>query len=57
VPQQNLEGRREEDPLVSQEFEHVMAVPNGENAWLLRLETFLMSRESQVSRMLAEASS
>jgi hypothetical protein len=57
VPQQNLEGRREEGPLVSQEFEHVMAVPNGENAWLLRLETFLMSRESQVSRMLAEASS
>ena len=57
IPHQKLNGRSEEGPLVSQEFEHVMAVPNGENAWLLRLETFLMSRESEVLRMLHEASS
>jgi ABC-type amino acid transport substrate-binding protein len=57
VPQQKLEGRLEQSPLVSQEFEHVMAVPNGENAWLLRLETFLMSRKNRVSGMLDEAPS
>lgn len=60
VPQQKLEemkGGLDQEPLVSEEFEHVMAVPNGENAWLLRLETFLMSRESRIARMLDEASS
>jgi hypothetical protein len=57
IPHQKRDGRSEEGPLVSQEFEHVMADPNGENAWLLRLETFLMSRESEVLRMLHEASS
>lgn len=57
VPQHKLKGRSEEGPLVSQEFEQVMAVPSGENAWLVRLERFLMSRESQVSRMLGEAPS
>lgn len=59
VPQQKLEelkGQLGEGPLVSEEFEHVMAVPNGENAWLLRLETFLMSRKGRVLRMLDEAS-
>jgi hypothetical protein len=57
VPHQKLKGQLEQSPLVSQNFEHVMAVPNGENAWLLRLETFLMSRKHRVSEMLDEASS
>ena len=54
VPQHNPKGQA---PLISQTFEHVMAVPNGENAWLLRLETFLVSRKARVSAMLDEASS
>ena len=57
VPQQKLKDQPEQAPLVSQNFEHVMEVPNGENVWLLRLETFLMSRKHRVSGMLDEAPS
>jgi polar amino acid transport system substrate-binding protein len=35
--------------------EHVMAVPLGENAWLVRLERFLLEREGEVSRALERA--
>ena len=36
-----------------EESDHVMAVPNGENAWLVRLERFLLTRESAIEDLLA----
>ena len=35
--------------------EHVMAVPLGENAWLVRLEGFLLDRELEAQRLLTAA--
>ena len=35
------------------ESDHVMAVPNGENAWLVRLERFLLTREAEIADLLA----
>lgn len=35
------------------ETDHVMAVPNGENAWLVHLERFLLTRESEIEDLLA----
>ncbi|WP_421861257.1 transporter substrate-binding domain-containing protein [Parvibaculum sp.] len=34
---------------------HVMAVPKGENAWLIALETFLRKHESEILDLTAEA--
>jgi polar amino acid transport system substrate-binding protein len=34
--------------------EHVMAVPHGENAWIVRLERFLRSRHSEIPALLEE---
>jgi hypothetical protein len=34
--------------------EHVMAVKLGENAFLVRLERFLLNREDEVERLVAE---
>jgi polar amino acid transport system substrate-binding protein len=36
------------------ETDHVMAVPPGENAWLVRLERFLLDHEDEVHRILEE---
>ena len=36
--------------------EHVIAVPQGENAWLMRLERYLRAREGEVAEMLGELS-
>jgi polar amino acid transport system substrate-binding protein len=36
------------------ESDHVMAVPNGENAWLVRLERFLLTREAEIADLLAQ---
>ena len=36
------------------EVDHVMAVPHGENAWLVRLERFLLDHASDISRILEE---
>lgn len=36
------------------EEKHIMAVPRGENAWLVRLEQFLATRRQEVERMLRE---
>lgn len=36
------------------ETDHVMAVPHGENAWLVRLERFLLDHEDEVHRILEE---
>ncbi|MDQ3958190.1 MAG: transporter substrate-binding domain-containing protein [Actinomycetota bacterium] len=36
------------------EVDHVMAVPHGENAWLVRLERFLLDHEEDVFRILEE---
>ncbi|HEV2755205.1 MAG TPA: transporter substrate-binding domain-containing protein [Actinomycetota bacterium] len=36
------------------EVDHVMAVPHGENAWLVRLERFLLDHEDDVHRILEE---
>jgi polar amino acid transport system substrate-binding protein len=36
------------------ETDHVMAVPHGENAWLVRLERFLLDHASTVERLLEE---
>ncbi|HEX3034964.1 MAG TPA: transporter substrate-binding domain-containing protein [Thermodesulfobacteriota bacterium] len=33
---------------------HVMAVPNGENAWVMRLEEFLHSHGSQITKRLKQ---
>jgi polar amino acid transport system substrate-binding protein len=33
---------------------HVMGVPLGENAWLVRLERFLLSREGEIQRLLVQ---
>jgi polar amino acid transport system substrate-binding protein len=33
---------------------HVMAVPLGENAWMVRLERFLLDREGAIERLLIE---
>jgi polar amino acid transport system substrate-binding protein len=33
---------------------HVMAVPFGENAWMVRLERFLLNREDEVRRLVEE---
>jgi polar amino acid transport system substrate-binding protein len=33
---------------------HVMALPFGENAWLVRLERFLLNREDEIERLLME---
>jgi hypothetical protein len=32
--------------------EHVMAVPFGENAWMVRLERFLLNREDEIRRLV-----
>jgi polar amino acid transport system substrate-binding protein len=32
--------------------QHVMALPLGENAWLVRLERFLLSREGEIQQLL-----
>jgi len=37
--------------------QHVMAVPHGENAWIVRLERFLRSRLGQIPRLLREHTS
>jgi ABC-type amino acid transport substrate-binding protein len=34
--------------------EHVMAVPHGENAWIVRLERFLRSRHGEIGELLEE---
>lgn len=34
--------------------EHVMAVPMGENAFLVRLERFLLNREDEIERLIRE---
>ncbi len=36
------------------ETDHVMAVPHGENAWLVRLERFLLADPGMVGRVLEE---
>ncbi|MDQ4024326.1 MAG: transporter substrate-binding domain-containing protein [Actinomycetota bacterium] len=36
------------------EVDHVMAVPHGENAWIVRLERFLLDHEDEVHRILDE---
>lgn len=36
------------------ETDHVMAVPHGENAWLVRLERFLLDHEDEVRGILEE---
>jgi polar amino acid transport system substrate-binding protein len=36
------------------ETDHVMAVPHGENAWLVRLERFLLDDPGMVARVLEE---
>ena len=36
------------------ETDHVMAVPPGENAWLVRLERFVLDHEDDVHRILEE---
>ncbi|HEX2295262.1 MAG TPA: transporter substrate-binding domain-containing protein [Actinomycetota bacterium] len=36
------------------EIDHVMAVPHGENAWLVRLERFLLEDPGTVARVLEE---
>ncbi|MFN2587303.1 MAG: substrate-binding periplasmic protein [Actinomycetota bacterium] len=36
------------------EVDHVMAVPHGENAWLVRLERFLLDHERAIHRILEE---
>lgn len=36
------------------EIDHVMAVPHGENAWLVRLERFLLDDASLVDRVVEE---
>jgi polar amino acid transport system substrate-binding protein len=36
------------------ESDHVMAVPHGENAWLVRLERFLLDHAATVDRLLEE---
>ncbi|MDQ3914579.1 MAG: transporter substrate-binding domain-containing protein [Actinomycetota bacterium] len=36
------------------EVDHVMAVPHGENAWLVRLERFLLDHEDDIHRILEE---
>lgn len=33
---------------------HVMLVPFGENAWMVRLERFLLNREDQIERLVRE---
>jgi polar amino acid transport system substrate-binding protein len=33
---------------------HVMALPFGENAWLVRLERFLLNREDEIEQLLME---
>jgi polar amino acid transport system substrate-binding protein len=33
---------------------HVMALPLGENAWMVRLERFLLDRESEIERLLVQ---
>lgn len=47
--------RRLPDSRLQQE-NHVLAVPPGENAWLLALETFLYQRQGQVHQLLAPRS-
>lgn len=39
------------------EDEHVMAIPHGENAWIVRLERFLRSQRSEISALLRAHSS
>jgi ABC-type amino acid transport substrate-binding protein len=39
------------------EDQHVMAVPHGENAWIVRLERFLRSRLDTIPRLLREHAS
>ena len=34
--------------------EHVMAIPHGENAWIVRLERFLRSRLGEISQLLQD---
>jgi polar amino acid transport system substrate-binding protein len=36
------------------ETDHVMAVPHGENAWLVRLERFLLDDPTEIDRILEE---
>lgn len=36
------------------EHDHVLAVPGGENAWLTRLERYLLSHESEIEGFLGE---
>ena len=36
------------------ETDHVMAVPHGENEWLVRLERFLLTRPGEIDRILEE---
>ena len=33
---------------------HVMLVPVGENAWMVRLERFLLNREDEIERLVRE---
>ena len=35
-----------------EESDHVMAVPHGENAWLVRLERFLLTRVDEINEIL-----
>ena len=35
------------------ESDHVMALPNGENAWIVKLERFLLTREAEIADLLA----
>lgn len=36
------------------ESDHVIAMPNGENAWLVALERFLLTREEDIEALLAQ---
>jgi hypothetical protein len=36
------------------ESDHVMAVPHGENAWLVRLERFLLDDPTEILQILEE---
>lgn len=54
VPHWRLAGGSETPPLVLERVRHVLAAPNGENAFIMTLETFLARQSGAVADMLRE---
>jgi polar amino acid transport system substrate-binding protein len=47
----------DDSPVAESELEtekHVMALPFGENAWMVRLERFLLNREDEIRRLVEQ---